>query len=130
MAWILRSTLLDFRHGLSAFLVVRSAAVPLILPLHEGDALAFGGVCDHHRRPRSAALPGLFDRIDNAGDLMAVALEDLPSEGFPLVGQRFQIERVRDRSAKLNPVVIDDGRSGRSTRRRPANMAASQTWPS
>ena len=61
---ILRCGLLDFRQGLPPFFLVRSAAVPLVLPLHEGDALAFDGVGDHHDRSRGARLPGLFDRVD------------------------------------------------------------------
>ena len=94
-------------HGLLVFRLVGRAVVPDRHVLHVADALALGGLGDHHQR-----LPPL--REETAAKMAAESWPStstrFPAERRELVGQRIERRmRLGGAAEALEVVVVDDG---------------------
>ena len=62
--------------------------MPADLIFHEGNAFAFHGACENHERFGFAAFgnhAGFFEGAQNLIHVVAVDVDDVPTEGAPLV---------------------------------------------
>src|SRR5690242_11433455 len=84
-------------------------AMPLDLVLHEGDPFSLHRLSQNEDRPGSTALvkPSRFSKSnEDLIHIVAVDLENMPSEGPPLVGDRLERHDLRHRAVDLSFVIV------------------------
>ena len=83
----------------------RHLVMPLDAVLDERDPLALDRVGDDATRP---AVARRDEALIERGMVMAVALDALPAEGAPFVGERFEPVGVLGAGALLQAIAVDD----------------------